>query len=228
MSEAPTLDPRLRARVLAAVDTPSPTRAVALRRDAAILCAFAVITLAVFFGFGGMREWGAPRSPALIAGTVLGLAGCAGFGTYVALNRGGSMLGRPAHQLWSVILVTPLLAFAWKVLWSSLYVGGLDDWPSRFGNKCMGLVVLMGTILMIGATLISRSERALPGLGGAALGVAVGAIATTLVDFWCPVGHPFHVFYGHILPIAFVALLGAAAARAAAVSHALRRGRSGS
>jgi hypothetical protein len=43
---------------------------------------------------------------------------------------------------------------------------------------------------------------------GGALGAAVGACATVLVDLWCPVAYVPHLVLGHLLPMALLGLIG--------------------
>ncbi|HNC96581.1 MAG TPA: NrsF family protein, partial [Myxococcota bacterium] len=45
-------------------------------------------------------------------------------------------------------------------------------------------------------------------LAAGALGAAAGAVGAFLVDLWCPVGHPFHLFLGHLLPMGSLTALG--------------------
>ena len=44
---------------------------------------------------------------------------------------------------------------------------------------------------------------------GAAVAVAVGAVAWIAVDAWCPIAAPGHLVLGHLLPLELLALAGA-------------------
>jgi hypothetical protein len=206
-----SLPDHLKRQILAGVAAePSPTRSAVRRIDAVIAAVVAVVVLGVFLAVGGVRDSGAPRSLPLMIGTFAGTLAITIAVAVFAVRRGTSMLGRPRSHLLFAIIVAPLVLFTWKVLYSSLFDGGLDFWVTRVGHKCLGLSMLLG-ILPLLALVRSRRGQALrhPRGSGAALGLLAGMMATTLVDLWCPVAHPVHVAYGHVLPILLLAAAGA-------------------
>src|SRR5262245_38483843 len=140
-------DPDLKRRVLAsAAAEPSPTRSVRQRIDALAATGVGVAVVGIFFEFGGIREGGAPRSLPLMIGTLAGTLAITIAVALLVVRRGNSMLGRPgSHSLFAVV-VAPLMFFAWKVLYSSLFEGGLDYWPTRVGHKCLGLSLVLGAL----------------------------------------------------------------------------------
>jgi hypothetical protein len=204
-------DPDLKRRILARVaEEPSPTRSVVRRIDAVIAAVVADVVLGTFFALGGIRDGGAPRLLALMIGTFSGTLAITIAVAVFAVRRGSSMLGRPRSHLLFAIVVVPLLLFTWKVLYSSLFDGGLDFWTTRIGHRCLGFSLLLGSLPLL-ALMRSRWGQALrhPRASGAALGLLSGMIATTLVDLWCPVAHPAHVAYGHVLPLLLFIAAGA-------------------
>ncbi|MCG8557908.1 MAG: NrsF family protein [Proteobacteria bacterium] len=211
--EVPSQD--LREAVLRKVAAePSSVRRDVRRTNWCLALMAVGLMVAEFLLVGGIREWGAPRPLSLLVGTALGTAALAAPAAWLAAARGRSSLGRPAGLLLCVALATPAAVFVWKTLYTSLFDSGLADWPDRFGNKCLAISFTMGTIALVAWVYAKRgSDPVHPRILGAALGVAAGAAAAMLVDLWCPVGHPRHVAYGHILPMlllgAFGLLLGA-------------------
>jgi hypothetical protein len=205
-------DPDLKRRILARVaEQPSPTRPTTRRIDAVIATIVAVVVVGIFFALGGVRDGGAPRSLPLMIGTFTGTLAITIAVAMLGVRHNTSMLGRPRSHLLLIIIAAPLLLFAWKVLYSSLFDGGLEFfWPQRVGHKCLGLSLLLG-ILPLSMLARLRRGHALrsPRASGATLGLLAGMIATTLVDLWCPVAHPAHVAYGHILPILLLVAVGA-------------------
>ncbi len=186
---------------------PSPTRAMAVRRDSLVLAGGFATALAAFLACGGFRDFGAPRPPALIAITLVGTLAIA-VGALRATRRRAA-LPAPREVVLAVLVAVPTIFFGWKTLWSFAF-GAYVWWPTRPGLLCLGVSLLTG-----GAILVSlvgarrRSDPIHPTLTGAALGVASGAAAAVLVDLWCPVGHPAHVALGHVLPMVLLGALGA-------------------
>jgi hypothetical protein len=86
-----------------------------------------------------------------------------------------------------------------------------EPWPDRPGFRCLGLSLALGAAPLLAYLSIWRHRVVpRPGLQGGALGVAAGALAWTLIDIWCPVAHPAHLAFGHLLPLAILATIGAA------------------
>lgn len=139
----------------------------------------------------------------VIAGT-LALALAA---TWLALPSRRSMLSPARGQLLAVAVGAPLLLLAWMTLWHTTYA----DPFVRVGLKCFVLTALTApwpflALLRVSRRLDPRNAR----WGGAALGGASGAWAAVMVELWCPLAVPDHVLVGHALPIALLALAGAA------------------
>jgi hypothetical protein len=204
-------EPDLKRRILDSVAAePSRTRASVRRLDAVVTVIVAMIVLGLFVGFGGIRAGGAPRPQPLMIGTFSATLAITVAVYVLAVSRGASMLGRSMSHLLFALVVAPLAFFAWKVFYSSFFEGGLDCWPSRVGHKCLGLSLVLGVAPLLA---LVRSRRGLglrhPRATGAVLGLLAGMIATTLVDLWCPVAHPAHVAYGHVVPILLLMVAGA-------------------
>ena len=202
----------LRERVLAAAAAaPAPPRAAVLRLRWLVLSAAALASLAIFALAGGVRPTGRPVE--LWLATSAGAIAVAGAAAALAFRRGSSMLGRPALHLVGLAVITPLLLFAWKLGVSSLFPDEMTRWWSdRVGFRCLTLAAATGIAPIAAMLYLWRgTSPAHPRLTGMALGTAAGALAWTLVDFWCPVGHVHHLLLGHVLPLAGFAALGAAA-----------------
>lgn len=138
----------------------------------------------------------------ILAGTAV-LAVCS---TWLVLPR-RSMLSPARGLLLGVAIGLPLLVGAWLVLWHPTY----DDPFTRIGWRCFLLTAL--TAPWPFATLAYASRRVEPrhpGTAGAALGAVAGAWAAVMVELWCPLSVHQHVLVGHVLPLVFLALAGAA------------------
>jgi hypothetical protein len=197
----------LKARLLAATRAaPAPTRSTESKRAAVLVTTAILVSLAVFLAFGGMRITGRPA--ALLIGTVAGTAAIAALTFWVAVGRGGAMVGRARSWLVAAVLASPLALLAWKIYWSGQFDHGLAAWPSRLGLKCLAMSVSMGALPLVALLFTRRGTDAVhPGHAGMGIGVALGLAVATFVDAWCPVAYVPHLLLGHILPLA---LLGAA------------------
>lgn len=217
------MDDMLKYRISEALGRePSPARAEVARRDSWTLAAGIGVALAAFLLVGGFREWGAPRSPGLIAVTVSGSLVTAGLALRATKRRGALPASREA--LLGVLPAAPFMFFAWKAGWS-VALGEAEWWPTRPGLLCLGVSLVLGGALL--TALIQtrrRSDPLHPRLGGAGLGVASGAAAAVLTDLWCPVGHPAHVAIGHVLPMLLLGLIGAWAGGRALAMRTTRQG----
>ncbi|HEX9294871.1 MAG TPA: NrsF family protein [Polyangiaceae bacterium] len=198
----------LKARLLKQIEQkPAPTRRTEMFRASLLVAGSIAIGLVIFLVRGGIRMTGRPTS--LIVGTSLGTALIAGVGTWMALGRRRSMLGRSSLALCVTALVTPLALLFWKVVWSSQYPGGLDPWPGRIGFRCLNLSLLMGVLPLVALLFARRgTDPTHPRLAGLSAGASVGLCVALFVDMWCPVGYVPHFLIGHILPIALLALAG--------------------
>ncbi|HWO26948.1 MAG TPA: NrsF family protein [Kofleriaceae bacterium] len=201
----------LRDRVLAAAAAaPSQPRAAALRQRWLVLSAATAVSLAIFVLAGGARPTGRPVE--LWLATSAGAIAVAVTAAALAFRRGSSMLGRPALHLVGLAVLTPLLLFAWKLGVSSLFPEMTRWWPDRAGFRCLSLSAVTGIAPIAAMLYLWRgTSPAHPRLTGMAMGTAAGALAWTLVDFWCPVAHAHHLLLGHVLPLVGFAALGAAA-----------------
>ncbi len=207
------IDPR--ADLLAEIArTPSPTRSEQRGQLLVMGAVAALVSLGIFFARGGVRI--APRPVSLVTTTAVGWGLIALVATFFAVTQGRSSLGRPARDLWLVVLLTPVALFAFKCTVSQLDPAMAIWWPSRPGLRCLLLSVLTaGFPFAVALRALRQRTLAHSTLAGAATGVGIAAVAGVFVDLWCPVGHPLHVLIGHVLPIGVLALAGAAFARRA-------------
>ena len=197
----------LKARLLAAARAaPAPTRSSESKRAAVLVTMAVLVSLTVFLAFGGVRMTGRPA--ALLIGTVAGTAAIAALTIWVAVGRGGAMLGRARSWLVAATIASPVALLAWKIYWSAQFDHGLAPWPSRLGLRCLGMSLSMGALPLVALLFTRRGTDAVhPGHAGLGIGVALGLAVATFVDAWCPVAYVPHLLLGHILPLA---LLGAA------------------
>ena len=204
-------DAELRARILGSVAAePSPTRGQRRRRDLLLFAGAAAVAVAVFALFGGVRPYTRPLS--LLLGTAAGTALLAAVGLALAFGRGRSMVGRSRQVLFATLASLPFALLAWKAGVSAFYEGMSVPWPGRPGYRCLALSLAVGLTPLLAALAARRkSDPVHPGTTGAAIGAACGLAAAALVDLWCPVAHLPHLLLGHLLPIALLALAGAAA-----------------
>ena len=204
----------LKRRVMAAVRAETvPTRASERWRAQLLVAVCAALALAIFVHFGGIRMYDRPAL--LVVTTYLGLCALTGAAVSIAVSRGRSMLGRSTAILIALIVASPLLLLAWKVAVTVPFGPEMmAPWPGRPGFRCLGLGLAMGAPLLFAFVVLRRrSDPVHPGLGGAALGMAAGITAATLVDLWCPVAYLPHLLLGHVLPLLALALFGAAAGK---------------
>jgi hypothetical protein len=147
------------------------------------------------------RPW---ASGAWIVAGSLALAVAA---TWLTLPSRRSMLSRPRGQLLAVAIGVPILIGAWLLLWHTTY----DDPFTRAGFRCFALTTATAPWPFLALAYASRRiDPRHPRLAGAALGSAAGAWAAVMVEIWCPLAVPDHVAIGHVLPLVFLALAGAA------------------
>jgi len=198
----------LKARILKqAQERPAPTRRTEMVRAALLVAGSIALAIGIFYLRGGVRVTGRPTS--LILGTSLGTAAIAAIGTWFALGRRRSMLGRSSLGLLVMAAVTPLALLFWKVVWSAQYPAGLDPWPGRIGFRCLTLSMLMGVPPLLALLFVRRrTDPTHPHLAGLSAGASVGLCVSLFVDMWCPVAYIPHFFLGHPLPIALLALAG--------------------
>jgi hypothetical protein len=208
MNAPPTLA-RLRAQVIeGARARTAPTRAQRRLRNGIVTSVIVLIPISLFIAWGGVRA--SPRPTQLVLETALGSALLACLTAFMAFGRGRSMVGRPRPWLLAVVLVTPVLLLAWRILPSLQYPGMMEAFRGRPGLRCLGLGIAFALAPLLGVLWMRRGLVPVqPRLTAAAFGVAASAGAWVLVDLWCPVGYVPHLLLGHVLPLMLVALLGA-------------------
>jgi hypothetical protein len=207
-----TSSPAVKERVLAEIArTRSATRREVLRTNAILFACAIVGALVVFFEKGGFRPSGRP--PLVIALTSLGTAVIAGVAISFLFTRGRSMLGRPRALLWLVATTSTLGFLAWKYGISMIF-DLTARYPDRPGFRCLALSISSGALPLCAALIAARRSVPLrPATIGGAFGAGAGLGSAVLVDLWCPVAYLPHLFLGHVLPIALLALLGALVGR---------------
>lgn len=207
------MNDELRSRILnAAAAAPSPTRAESRGRSLLALGLGALAGSAVFAWAGGPRI--EPRPQALAAAT-FGLSLLLAWATlFIAFVPRRDMRPRGARRLVPLVFGAPLAWFAVKLSCTLPHAGLLAEVPERPGFRCLGLTLAVGAGLFAALVVLWRG-RALAHVEaqGAALGAGAGMAAITLVDLWCPVGHPEHLVLGHVFPVLIFAGLGAVLGR---------------
>lgn len=217
----------LRTRVLAAVAAEaSPTRSAVNRRNSWVAVLGAVAGVVAFVLFAALVSHGEllrlggetahhhlERSPWLVLATAGGALGVALAALWLALGRGGSMLGRPWSWLLAGIILIPFGLLAWKIGCSLAFGDAMMRWPERPGLRCLALSTLVGLVPLSALLALRRQAFVNAELNGAAMGVAAGACAWVAVDLWCPVAYVPHLLLGHLLPLLLLAGIGALVAR---------------
>lgn len=198
----------LKARIMeAARKQPAPTRREVAGRVTLTLVTAIVVPILAFLALGAIRP--GPRPWSLIILTASGTFGIALAAAWTAFGRGGQMVGRARARLLAMTVAAPLTFVVWKLVWSGRYDHMTDAWPDRPGLRCFAFTILLAAWPFLALASIRRgSDPTHPRVLGAALGVATGTGAAVLVDLWCPVAHPGHLFLGHVLPIAILGVLG--------------------
>jgi hypothetical protein len=206
----------LRARVLAvAAAEPSPTRAALNRRNIFTSVVAVASGIGAFVIFAQLMSQGqllglggavAPsqqleRSVWLVVTTAGGAMGVTATALWLALGRGGSMLGRPRSWLLYGAVLIPIGLFAWKVGCGMAFGDAMVAWPERPGWRCLSLSLLVAGGPLLSFLAIRRSAAVQPALNGAVMGLAAGACAWVAVDLWCPVAYVPHLVLGHLLPL---------------------------
>jgi hypothetical protein len=212
----------LKERILAAAATAPSASRTATRRRVLLLIAGSVAAMVAAYWLFAVRILGwqtIPRSQMLASGTLIGAVTVAAVAVAIALGRGGDMLGRSRRSLRAMTVLVPFALLAWKIGWSAIF-GNLAESP-HVGYRCLLMSMTMGAVPLALLTMTRKGQDPRhPGILGAAMGVAVGACAWALIDLWCPVAGPLHLLRGHVLPVALLGILGAAAGRVALAVHA--------
>ncbi len=213
----------LRAQVLAAAAAEaSPTRALVKRRNTIIGMVAAVSGVGAFVLFAALMSEGElvrlggevaqrhlERSPWLVAATAGGALAIAAAALWLALGRGGSMLGRSRRWLLYGCVLIPISLLAWKVGCSLAFGDAMGRWPERIGLRCLSLSIVAAAGPLWAFLSMRRTAVLHPALNGATAGLAAGACAWVAVDAWCPVAYVPHLLLGHVLPLLVLAGAGA-------------------
>ena len=205
-----TPPPDLRARVLeAASREPVPSRGDAVgawRRNRGLLFGFGAL-LSVLLLVGPNLS-GRPRG--YVTAVVVAWLPIAVAATWASVGRGRSMLGRPAHWLLAVIALTPVaLMAAWAavaLVWPPALVNAAGTKQHVFCDVVL-LVLSVGPLLAFGA-LRRGSDPVSPRLTGAAIGTAAAAWAAIVHHLLCALTSPFHIMFGHVVPVLAVTMVG--------------------
>ncbi|MDP8998695.1 MAG: NrsF family protein [Myxococcota bacterium] len=216
MSDRPTLsvgaapDDDLRARVMAAVQAePIGPRAAGVRKRARLIVAASLfsVVLSIAIGRPGLR--GRPLAFVASLGLVWTVIGAVA--TWVGVMRGRSMLGRSTGWRMATAIGTPV-----SLLGASVVLG--YAWPSTLVDKAGSfahLSCLVGTtafaLAPFAAFMAMRraSEPVAPRLSGAAIAASAGAWGALGIELHCRYTSSLHVVIGHVLPVAFLVILGA-------------------
>lgn len=207
------LPPSLRDRVLqAAAMRPAPTRRAFRWRRMGAISATAMI-----LGLIAVSE-GVPCEPGIRPDAHVAVA--AAFSALIAVIAGAvallpirSPLWRPAvrfRMAWAVPVYLVLASFI-----ANLVVPETLRWPVK--EVMAHLRCLMASTMIGGAVLalFVRLERGIdpvaPRATGASLGAVAGAWAALVLSIRCPHPDPAHVIATHVLPVAALVVVGAAA-----------------
>jgi hypothetical protein len=202
------MSPDLRARVLSAARAERSPPIGASRASTAIGFLIAFLPIALF-DLRSVALHGRPLGFVVLNG--IGWAALAAAATWGAVGRGRSMLGRPQSWLLAVATLTPLALLA-------VVCAGYAPWPaaaeiegSRLGDFiCFDAVVVLALGPLIAfAVSRRRSDPVHPTLTGTALGVAAGAWGSFALAIHCPVTSLRHILTAHVVPVLFVAAVGA-------------------
>lgn len=193
----------MRDRIRAAVEK-TPTSGFSPRTRAIV--AVVSVLVAISIGIARMRPDFAALPLASIVGVSLGIAFLAAATLVVALSPGNYGLGAPVTLLVTLAVTTaPLYA----VLTMMAGLGHAPDGPATRGCFTMSLAV--AALALSGLTLaLRRSVPAAPIARGALLGACAGAWAGLTIHLHCPCGDRLHILFGHAVPIAICAVIGAA------------------
>jgi hypothetical protein len=205
----PLPPPELRARVLAraSAEPVAPRPAGAWRRTLLVVLAVGV-SYGILASIGGPGSYGRPQAYTLVLAALWGLVG--GLGAWAGVARGHSMLGRPASWRVLVVLLTPVALFA-----TAFAVNALWPPPYKFADfdkhmTCVEWTLIMAAAPLIAFTYLRRgSDPVAPRLTGAAIGTAAGAVGALGIELICSHATLEHVLFGHVLPVALLAGIGA-------------------
>jgi hypothetical protein len=199
----------LRARVLAAVRaTPVAVRSVGARRRVWLVTAALLFSAGVSVALERPGLRGRPFAYVF----ALALAGVvvAGAATWAGVARGRSMLGRSVACRMATATLTPVALLAASLVFGSLWHQTVADGSGAGAH----LACVAGTAAFalgpLAAFFAARqgSDPVSPGLTGAAIAAAAGAWGALGIVLHCRYTSPLHVFIGHVLPVALLAVVG--------------------
>lgn len=204
----------LKGRVLSLAQTaPAPSRRSVRARALLLVLGIALVVGGALWAEGGIHWKGdgrvPDRPPLFIVGTGVGWALIAFVASWLSGRRGRSMIGRPRSLLWAAAIGTPLVLFAWALLWNFLYPQTFVSCGHRIGLACFDIIVTVTSLPLLALVLWrARGDPVHPGATGAALGAAMGAWAALTIDLSCECTNPAHVLIGHVGPVALMVLVG--------------------
>jgi hypothetical protein len=193
----------LRARVLAAVRS-EPVAPRSEKKGWSIVARGFAVALAI--GVAGAihgSEAKTPRPPGCILSLELLWLSLAVAATWMGVNRGGSMLGRPRAWRLGVAALTPAamvaawlpVAFAWPQTLQD--ASGL-----RAHVICLAMTIVLAAGPLVAFVRLRRaSDPVSPRVTGAALGAAAGVWGDAAHVLICGYTAPAHILIGHILPV---------------------------
>jgi hypothetical protein len=120
------------------------------------------------------------------------------------------MLGRSVAWKMAAATLTPLALLAASLVFGSLWHQTVVDGSGAGAH----LACIAGTAAFalgpLAAFLAARqgSDPVSPGLTGAAIAAAAGSWGALGIALHCRYTSPLHVFIGHVLPVALLALVG--------------------
>jgi len=107
---------------------------------------------------------------------------------------------------------TPVLLLAVSLALGRLWPGATSADAAASPLPCLALTFAAAAYPLAGVLMLRRSTDPMhPVAGGAALGAASGAAGGVIVSWWCPLSDATHVLLAHVLPVAMLAIVGAAA-----------------
>lgn len=199
----------LRARVLGAAraEAALPRSSGAGRRGLVVLGGV-FLSVAILFSIGGPGGYGRPsRYYLTLAALWLAIGVVA---AWAGVARGRSMLGRPAATRMLVVALVPLALVATALVAGVATSPVIKDTGLLEHMRCVMFTVVMAVGPLAAFLFIRRgSDPVAPAITGAAIGTAAGAIGALGIELRCSHAGLFHVFVGHVLPVAALALVGA-------------------
>jgi hypothetical protein len=195
--------------VLAAASAePVPARAKGASRNALVVLAgfLPAFALSVFVGGPSSGD----RPVAYTASLAVAWLLVAFLATVASVSRGRSMLGRPSSWRLATAGLTPAALLATALLAMLLWPRAtLEPADIRDHVVCVVATLLCAAGPLVSFAFIRRgSDPVLPRLTGAGIGAAAGAWGAVFIELHCAHASLGHVLLGHLLPVAFLTLVG--------------------